>query len=88
MATTTVYLTVEPTWGRYSYNRDQLQNISVTRVTKKRPPRSAGPVVKLTLSIPDAAFHPLQPEVTIDVPPDALDFEPTVTVDFPEADGG
>jgi hypothetical protein len=79
---TTFYLQVEPVWANYR-NRDgdlPLRGIKVTKLVQNRPTRITGVGVKLTLRIPDAAFKPLSPEVVIDVPESALDYEPVVTV--------
>lgn len=84
MATTTVFLTVEPQFHRY--NPDRVAGCTVTNMTKNRPKRSTGVVVALELRIPDAAFLPLRPMVTVDVPQEALDYTPTVSVEFPEGD--
>lgn len=82
MAETTVYLTVEPRWS--SYNPEKLAGIGVTNCTKNKPSHPTGPVVKLTLRIPDGAFKPLAPTVTIDIPESALDYPPVVTVELPD----
>lgn len=88
MAETTFYIHLEPQWGRYPYNRDTLTGIKASRITQSRPDKPRGPVVKLVLRLPDAAFKPLAPEVTIDIPEEAIDFTPEVTVELPEvADG-
>lgn len=87
MATTRCFLRIEPVW-RHSYGSDEarLQEIKVTGVTQKRPRIAQnGCTVELSLSIPDQAFKPLRPHVTIEIPPEALTFEPTVTVELPEA---
>lgn len=86
MATTRCYLRIEPVW-RHTWGEDEprLQEIKVTGVTQKRPRTTQnGCVVELSLSVPDAAFKPLRPKVTIDIPPEALDFEPVVNVELPE----
>lgn len=44
--------------------------------------------VKLTLKLPAAAFLPLSPTVVVDVPAEALEFEPEVSVDLPAGDAG
>lgn len=58
----TVYLVVRP--GRY------YGTLTVDKATNKRPKvTSEGSiVVKLNLSIPEAAFLPLSPEATVTVP--------------------
>lgn len=89
MATARCFLRLEPTW-RYSWpgtdDDPKLDGVKVTGATQKRP-RTAqnGCVVELSITVPDAAFKPLRPRVTIDIPPEALDFEPTVNVELPEA---
>ena len=84
---TTVYMKLKPRWRRNHYmNEDELAGFDVDGVNKSRPRRAAGPVVKLTLSIPDQAFYPLRPEVTIDIPEEALDYTATVRVELPDAD--
>lgn len=88
---TTVYLTLTPKWSRYRdrEGNPHLRGMTVANMTKTRPKQAKGPVVKLTLRVPEAAFKPLAPTVVIDVPESALDYEPTVTVELPEepADG-
>lgn len=86
MATTMCYLIVEPRFGKQAWNRDQVVGMAVARVVKNRPRNFKGVAVKLTLTIPDAAFKPLAPEVTIDVPEEALSYEPKISVEFPDAD--
>lgn len=88
MATARCFLRIEPVW-RHSFYEDEprLQEIKVTGVTQKRPRIAQnGCVVELSLSVPDAAFKPLRPQVTIEIPPEALNFEPTVTVELPDVD--
>lgn len=84
MASTTVYLKLRPRWGDHDWNSDKLRGFDVEGVTKNRPSRSSGPVVKLTLKVPDQAFMPLRPEVVIDVPEQALDYTPIVSVELPD----
>lgn len=84
MAETTCYLVIEPRFGKKDWDREKLYDISVARATKTSPKQFKGIVVKLRLKIPDAAFKPLSPEVTIDVPEDALTYEPEIAVEFPE----
>jgi hypothetical protein len=85
-----VYLQLEPVWS--TYRRDDaggraVDHLKVTKVLKNRPERITGVVVELRLRVPDAAFKPLAPVVTIDVPESALDFEPQVTVEMPDGGG-
>jgi len=72
MAKTTFYVQIEPTFGRYNWDKDKLTGIKAKSVTQSRPTqakgRSGSIVVKLTLDIPDAAFMPLAPEAVITVP--------------------
>jgi hypothetical protein len=84
MASTTVFLTLQPQWNKYL--PDRVAGMRVSKITQKRPDQPTGPVIKLTLSLPDAAFKPLAPEVVIEVPPEAIDFTPTVTVELPETE--
>jgi len=88
MAETTVYLEIEPEWSQYAHaNGDpRLSKIKVTRALQNRPRRIGGVVVAVRLRIPDAAFLPLRPTVTVEVPEAALAYEPEVTVELP--DGG
>lgn len=82
MAHTSIYLTLEAKWSKW--NPDTITSIAVVGTTKTRPRNPRGPVVKLTLNLPDQAFMPLRPEVTIDIPEEAIDFTPVVTVEMPE----
>lgn len=84
MAETTCYVVLEPEWGRQSWNRDQLRGMAATRLTKGRPNKPAGVVIKLKVRVPDAVFKPFAPEVTITVPEDAIHYEPTVEVVYPD----
>lgn len=78
---TTVYLTLEPKYGTYPPHDRPVVGMTVSKVTKSKPEKATGPVIKLRLSIPAAAFEPLAPTVRIEVPEAALDFEPVVIVD-------
>lgn len=82
MVETTVWLMVDPTWPRGA--SDVPVGMTVASVLKNKPKRISGVAVKLRLRIPAQAFLPLRPEVTIDVPEGALEYEPEVTVEFPE----
>lgn len=90
MAETTVYLQIEPEWSHWTdSNGDRtVRGMKVTKMTKNRPDRISGVVVKLSLRIPDGAFKPLAPAVVVDVPESALDYEPVVTVELPDGDHG
>jgi len=90
MATATCWLRIEPEWSNY-YRDDSgnysLRAIKVAGVTQKRPVMHRGTVVQLKISIPDQAFKPLRPEVTIEIPAEALNFTPDVQVVVPGVDG-
>jgi hypothetical protein len=89
MAETTVYLQLEPEWSSWQKDSNGNPNVAgmkVTKTTKNRPTRITGVLVKLRLRIPDSAFKPLSPTVTVDVPESALDYEPVVTVDLPDGE--
>lgn len=83
---TTVYLVLEPKFGNYPHDDRPVVGMTVARMTKSKPERATGPVIKLKLSLPAAAFEPLAPTVTIEVPEGALDFEPVVVVDVAEVE--
>jgi hypothetical protein len=90
MAETTVFIQCEPEWSSYardSNGNPDVAGMRVTKMTKNRPDRITGVLVKVKLRIPDGAFKPLSPTVIIDVPESALDYEPTVTVEHPEGSG-
>lgn len=90
MATTKVWLTIKPIWSNHRTGPDGstpgVDGMRVSSVLKTRPKSIDGVAVTLTLNIPDEAFYPLRPEVTIDVPEAALHYEPQVTVEFPDAE--
>lgn len=89
MAETAIYLQVEPVWHQWrkDANGDPvLGSMRVTKTLKSRPDKVTGVLVKLRLRIPDGAFKPLSPTVTIDVPEPALDYEPVVTVELPDGE--
>lgn len=91
MAQAKTFLTLVPVWSRWAHENDgspKLERIEVGKMTKNRPAQASGPVVELVISVPDAAFKPLRPVVTIDVPEQALDFEPTVLVELPDPQDG
>lgn len=79
MVSTTLFVELEAVWSPYGEPR--AIGMRVVNTTKKKPKNAAGPVVELTLRLPAAAFDPLRPVVTIEVPESALDFTPTVTVE-------
>lgn len=77
---TTVWLTLEPTRGNYGDR--PVNGMRVAKLTQSRPKNDRLPVVKLTIRLPARAFDPLAPDVTIEVPEDALSWpEPVITVD-------
>lgn len=65
---TTCYLQVEPTF--FGRSTPTLRDITVQRVTQKRPkqPLPGSVVVKLTIDIADAAFLPLTPAAVVEIP--------------------
>ncbi len=75
---TTVFLELQPTWS--SFGEPRAIGMTVSNMTKKKPKNAVGPVIELELVLPAAAFDPLRPVVTIEVPESALDFTPEVTV--------
>lgn len=86
MAEAKIYLQVEPVWHQWRKGKDgnpEVERLKVTKVLQTRPERITGVVVELRLRIPDGAFKPLAPVVTIDVPEEALNYEPEVTIEFP-----
>lgn len=85
---TTFYIQLEPAFRRYprADGTHEVTSIKPRSMTQNRPAKSAHPVVKITLRLPAAAFLPLAPVVTIDVPAEAIDFTPTVTVELPDVD--
>lgn len=68
---TTCFLQVEPTF----FNSGTVREISVARVTQKRPkqPLPGSVVVKLTVDIADAAFMPLAPAAVVEIPVEHTD---------------
>lgn len=83
MAETTVWLKLRPKWNPYIPER--LQSFKVVGVSQSKPTNFEGPTVKLKLNIPDKAFAPLAPVVTIKVPDEMLNFTPEVTVEMDES---
>ena len=82
---TTAYLVLRPTYTPWSPKR--VNGFTVGGVRKKRPTGKAAAgsiVMALSLKMPAAAFEPLQPEVTIEVPEGAYDLVPEVDVIVPE----
>jgi hypothetical protein len=77
MISTEVWLQVEPTFSAYaSSNGDRsVTKIRVANVTSRRPTgraKAGTMVMRLKLNVPEAAFKPLAPVVTIEVPSDML----------------
>ena len=92
MVSTEVWLQVEPTFSNYiDRNGDRsVTKIRVVNCTARRPTgraKAGTMVMRLNLRVPAAAFKPLAPTVTIEVPEnmvlsaDAINVE----VDNPEA---
>lgn len=80
MIETTVWLTLEPRFS--SYGDRPVTGMRVAKMTTKRPTSGGRPAVRLTMRLPAAAFKPLAPDVTIEVPEECLVWpEPTITVD-------
>jgi hypothetical protein len=79
---TTVFLTLEPMWSRYS-SPPACSGFKIKSMTVKRPLQASGPVIELKLRLPAATFEPLRPTVIIEVPPEAIDFTPVVSVELP-----
>jgi hypothetical protein len=76
---TTVYLSLVPTHSRYGERK--VNGFSVAGITKTPPKTAKGPVIKLKLKLPAAAFEPLRPTVEILIPEEHLDYTPVVTVE-------
>lgn len=86
MAEAKIFLQLEPVWHRWRKDADgrpSVDHLKVTKMLQTRPGRIAGVVVEVKIRIPDAAFLPLSPVVTIDIPEEALTFEPEITVELP-----
>jgi hypothetical protein len=70
---TTFYAQVVPKFGR-RWDRatgtwiDKVDSVTCKTITQKRPAKPAGVVVKLTLRFNEAAFLPLKPAATIEIP--------------------
>lgn len=81
MLQTDVWLTLDPRWRR-SGDDMSASGFTVVKATKNRP-EGTSPVVKLRLRLPAAAFAPLAPTVTIEVPEEGISFpEPIIEVDL------
>jgi hypothetical protein len=67
----TFYAQIEPEFFR-SFGEERVRSAKVVAVTQKRPerPRRGVVVVKLTISVPEAAFLPLRPEAVVVIPED------------------
>lgn len=75
---TTVWLGVKPTFGQATYNRDDVMSIKIDKLYQKKPPKSAGMVIEVTITMPDFVFKPFRPKLEIDIPADAIDMGPLV----------
>lgn len=85
MLNATAYVTLEPSFNR---STGEPTGFRLGKITVK-PPQGRVPHIRLNVSIPAQVFRPLAPEVTIEVPEDALVWpEPEVTVDPEGADHG
>lgn len=73
-----VYLVLQAEHGPYPHNRDEVVGFKVSRMLKSRPTGAVGPVIKVNLSLPDLVFKPLACELELEVPPDAVDYQPSV----------
>lgn len=70
----TFYVQIDPVFT----GSGKVMQLKAIRMTQKRPVRQQGgtALVKLTVEVPDAAFMPLRPEVTIVVPEDMVATQP------------
>lgn len=69
------YLVLEPRWSSYSWQGDKVLNgFTITRVVQNRPKTVPGDavVMRIAIRVPDAAFKPISPSVTIEVPESML----------------
>lgn len=68
----TFYIQLKPEFARYGAHGQPPNVVAVKPValTQKSPaqPKGGAILVKLTLRIPDSAFHPLRPEAVIVIP--------------------
>jgi hypothetical protein len=78
MVEDTVWLTLGPTFARGSGRRNPT-GVRVTAMTRTRPPSKA--CVQVTVRMPAAVFAQMAPEVTIEIPEEAVMIpEPEVVV--------
>lgn len=65
-----LYVQIEPRWGEYRFNRDELQTVRVAKVTKTRPdePLPGCIVTKVTLDVPADCFEMQAVEADVPVP--------------------
>lgn len=80
--TKTIWLQIRPTWGTASYNKDMVQGIKIDKIYQNKPPRSAGTVVEITITVPDIVFKPLRPKIDIDIPLSKVDLAPLVRAEI------
>lgn len=68
----TFYAQVEPEWGHVvgPNGRRKIWAAKVVRITQGKPERPVGGtvLVKLIIRVPEAAFHPLEPEAVVVIP--------------------
>ena len=75
-----VYLVLQAEYGRYTHNKDVVVGFTVCQMLKSRPPGAVGPVIKVNLSLPDLVFKPLACELELEIPREAVDYQPSVRV--------
>jgi len=84
------YVQLVPTFRRLYDGRHEVTNIAIGGVTKGKPSSARGPrgaiVVKLEITIPEAAFLPLEPVVEVEIPENVTTLTPRVTVSNVETD--
>lgn len=87
-----VYLQIEPEFGgRYGDDEAPVRRAKVVGATQKRPdrPRPGVVLLKLTVSVPAAAFYPLRPEATVVIPESLTELtEIRVDAEDPHAPSG
>lgn len=68
------YLVLEPKWNRCFAGEPRLDGFTIARITQKRPSTVRGDavVMKVAIRVPEAAFKPIAPSVTIEVPESML----------------
>lgn len=77
--TATVYLQVVPKTRR-SGDRVIVTDLDIAAMTKNAPsrPTPGSVTVKLNLTLPDAVFLPLSPEVSVEIPAHGVEVAPLV----------